>query len=387
MRRRLVVPASVAVAVSLVAVGVFAVQHRPGAEPPATPGPVAAAASPTVTARPPPDSPRPKARPKARPAAEPVKVATPRPSPSTHPARSARAGGGVKLLFGMGSQIEGARTTSLVREAPVKLLTSWYNGPADLSWMARWRTSVVPESYAAGYALHLVIWTDGPEGPLSTAYGQACGRGYPLSSRFADDMRQLAEIFGGAPSGPPLYVTLFTEFQTFPCVENAWNPDAQTNNYYRALKDQFRAAYSAFHENARNVRVSLGWGGWQARFDQPDIGGGRSMFKYFDDIMRMSDFQSFQAMHDDGNATDVKDMVARLGRYGPVMLAHYKPESGSQSTFDSDMHAILTGSYLAQIRRAGLFAISFMDNTNLSASPTTYEFVRAAVRRYGGRWQ
>jgi hypothetical protein len=380
MRARLIVPTAAAIALLLVAVGVLAVLRRPTAEPPTAPEPVAAALTPTAAPRPPPARPRPNVSAKAPPVANPAKAPKP-------PARSAGAGGGVKLLFGMGSQIEGARTTSLVRETPVKMLTSWYNGPDDLSWMARWRTSVVPQSYAAGYALHLVIWTDGPEGPLSTAFGQACGRGYPLSSRFADDMRQLAQIFRGQASGPPLYVTLFTEFQTFPCVENAWNPNTQTNNYYRALKDQFRAAYSVFHENAPNARVSLGWGGWQVRFDQPDIGGGRSMFKYFDDVMRMSDFQSFQAMHDDGNATDVKDMVARLGRYGPVMLAHYKPESGSQSTFDSDMHAILTGSYLAQAHKAGLFAISFMDNTNLSASPTSYRFVSAALRRYGGGWQ
>jgi hypothetical protein len=287
----------------------------------------------------------------------------------------------------MGSQIEGARSTSLVREAPVRMLTSWYNGPGDLAWMAHWRTSVVPATYAAGYAVHLVVWNDDREGGLSTRYGPACGRPYPLSSRFADDMRQLAQIFAGPADGPPLYVTMFTEFQTFPCRENAWKPDRATTNYYLALKDQFRAAYSIFHRNAPNARVSLCWGGWQARFDEPAIDGGRSMFQHFDDVMRLSDFQSFQSMRSDDNVTDVRDMVAKLGRYGPVMLAHYKPENASQSTFDTDLRAILTDRYLARVRSGGLFAISFMDNTNLSASPTTYQFVRAAVRRYGGGWQ
>jgi hypothetical protein len=293
----------------------------------------------------------------------------------------------VKLLFGMGSQIEGARSTSLVRDAPVRLLTSWYNGPDDLAWMARWRTGVVPDSYAAGYALHLVVWTDSPEGELSTKYGRACGRSYPLSSRFADDMRQVAQIFGGRAGGPPLYVTMFTEFQTFPCIDNAWAPDVETTNYYRALKDQFRVAYSIFHENAPNARVSLCWGGWQVRFDEPAIDGGRSLFEHFDDVMRLADFQSFQSMRSDDNVTDIRDMVSVLGPYGPVMLAHYKPENGSQSTFDTDLHAILTESYLARVRRGGLFAMSFMDHTNLSASLSSYRFVRDAVRQYGGGWR
>ena len=105
------------------------------------------------------------------------------------------------------------------------MLSSWYNGPDDLSWMTGWRGGTVPDSYAAGYAMHLIGWTGDPERTVDTAYGPACGRAYPLSSRFVDDMKQLALIFGGAVSGPPLYVTLFTEFQTYPCVDNTWSPD------------------------------------------------------------------------------------------------------------------------------------------------------------------
>jgi hypothetical protein len=41
-------------------------------------------------------------------------------------------------------------------------------------------------------------------------------------------MRQLAQTFAGTAGGPPLYVTLFTEFQTYPCKDNAFNADAQT---------------------------------------------------------------------------------------------------------------------------------------------------------------
>jgi hypothetical protein len=290
------------------------------------------------------------------------------------------------VLFGIGTEADSARHTQLVQQSPVKMLTSWYNSPKDLSWMAGWRTGTVPRSYAAGYAMHLIVFTNDVEGGLSTPQGPACGRGYPLSDRFLGDMQQLAGIFAGAAKGPPLYVTLFTEFQTYPCVDNSWSPNPETTNYYQALQERYRAAYAIFHRYAANARVSLGWGGWQASFDNPSTGGGRSMFGHFADVMRMSDFQSFQAMSSKGNVADIRSMVAILGGYGPVMLAHYKPDNGSQSTFDADVRAVLTDGYLTEQVRAGLFAVSFMDERNLVASSGTYAFVKSAVARYGRGW-
>jgi hypothetical protein len=291
-----------------------------------------------------------------------------------------------RLLFGIGTEADSARHSALARQAPVKMLTSWYNGPNDLSWMTGWRNGTVPQSYAAGYAMHLVVWTGDHEGPLSTPHGPGCGRAYPLSARFLDDMQQLAKTFAGSAKGPPLYVTLFTEFQTYPCVDNGWNPDPETTNYYLSLQDRYREAYGIFHQYAPNARVSLGWGGWQASFDNPGVGGGRSLFGHFADLMRHSDFQSFQAMSSKSNVEDIKQMVATLGAYGPVMLAHYKPDNGGQATFDADVRAVLTDGYLAEQARAGLFAISFMDSVNLSNSATTFAFVKTAVARYGRGW-
>jgi hypothetical protein len=304
------------------------------------------------------------------------------PQTTTPTATPTAATGGPKLLFGLGPQADSAVQKPLVLEAPVRMLTSWYISPDDLGWMTGWRDGRVPQSYAAGYALHLIVFTNGTETQVPTAYGMACGRPYPLSERFVDDMRQLAQIFAGAASGPPLYVTLFTEFQTYPCKDNAWNPNPETNAYYRALKDQYRAALAVFHQYAPNARVSLGWGGWQTRWDKPSTGAGRSMFQYFADVMRESDFQSFQAMQSDSNVQDVRAMVQILGAYGPVMLAHYKPDNGSQATFDADVRAMLTDSYLAEVTANGLFAWSFMDDTNLSASEATYQYVKNAVIRF-----
>ena len=105
------------------------------------------------------------------------------------------------------------------------MLSSWYNGPDDLAWMAGWKYTEVLRAYANGYALHLIVYSGDPEGPVTTPHGQACGRSYPLSGRFLDDMGRLARIFAGPAGGPPLYVSLFTEFQTYPCSDNAWNAD------------------------------------------------------------------------------------------------------------------------------------------------------------------
>jgi hypothetical protein len=46
---------------------------------------------------------------------------------------------------------------------------------------------------------------------------------------------------------------------------------------------------------------------------------------------------------------------------------------------------MLTDGYLAEVTSAGLFAWSFMDNTNLSASEGIYQFAKEAVSRYGAR--
>jgi hypothetical protein len=162
-------------------------------------------------------------------------------------------------------------------------------------------------------------------------------------------------------------------------VDNEWD---SATNYYLALKDQYRAAYQVLHANAANVHVSLGFGGWLGTYDYPQKHGGRSLIAKFTDIMKMSDFQSFQAMNDgpNMNPAQIKTMVNILHPYGPVMLAHFKPDNGSQSTFDSDVRTIFTDDFIKQITAAGLFAMSFMTNDNPNAD---LAFVKAAVIRYG----
>jgi hypothetical protein len=88
-------------------------------------------------------------------------------------------------------------------------------------------------------------------------------------------------------------------------------------------------------------------------------------------------------MEDGGNVTEVSTMTKILGAYGPVMLAHYKPNNGSQTTFDADIQAMLTPTYLSGVVANGLFAFSFMDNSNLSAEQAIFDFTTSAVQRFG----
>jgi hypothetical protein len=315
-------------------------------------------------------------KPAATPTRRPAVTSTPAPKPKPTP----RPTPPPRLLFGVGPEADGAKQTRIVRNAPVHMLTSWFNGHGDLGWMTGWRTTFVPQAYRAGFALHLIVYSGQSHTKIATKYGEACGQAYPLSSGFLEDMADLARTFKGRGR---LYVTLFTEFQTYACTNNQWNPNSETNAYWRALKDQYRAALGTFHRLAPNSRVSLGWGGWQTRWDKPSTGGGRSMFKHFADVMRLSDFQSFQAMQTDSNVGDVLAMTRALGAYGPVLLAHYKPNNGSQTVFNRDTRAMLNDSYLRKAVSAGLFAWSFMDDRNMSASASTYTRIVKAIQRYG----
>jgi hypothetical protein len=335
-------------------------------------------ATPQVSAAPPNATPNATATPlpASTPTPNPTPVSTPAPVITPAPVAVPH------LLFGLGQEADGALRSTLVAAAPVRMLSSWFNGPNDLSWITNWKYDLVPAAYASGYALHLIVWSGGGSPTtFSTAYGTACGQPYPLSDRFLGDMQQLAQTFAG-PTSSRLYVTLFTEFQTYPCSANEWNPNPQVNAYYRALKDRYLAAVAVFHTYAPNSRVSLGWGGWQSRWDNPTTGGGRSMFQYFADVMRASDFQSFQAMQGDSNVNDVLGMTSILGAYGPVMVAHYGPDGGSQPVFDADVHTMLTDSYLSQVTAAGLFAWSFMDDRGATATTTEFNFVTTAISRY-----
>ena len=287
-----------------------------------------------------------------------------------------------EILFGLGPEADGAGTSALVKAAPVRMLSSWFNGTSDLTWISRWKSDEIPRAYAAGYALHLIQWASNAQTTkISTRYGTACGRAYPLSSQFLRDMTQLAEIFRGPPKSR-LYVTLFAEFQTYACSEDAWSADPQSTAYFMALKDQYRAALKIFHTLAPNSAVSLGWGGWQTEWNAPATGGGRSLFAHFADVLKESDFESFEVINTSREASDLVGMTSELGRFGPVMLAYDRPDGEATPVATADLKAFLSQAFLSRLTRSRLFAVSFMDARFLATNPASFAVVRDAVKRF-----
>jgi len=287
-----------------------------------------------------------------------------------------------RILFGVGTEASGDRAGTLAKSAPLGMLDSWYNGPSDLSWMAGWENSEVPRDYAAGYEMHLIVWSGEPRTTLSTPYGLACGQRYPLSPEFLANMERLAEIFR-PPANRTLYVTLFSEFQTYACNGNEWSGSAQTTAYYRALKAQYLAALKIFHRVAPGSKVSLGWGGWQARWNGPTTGAGRSLFEHFADVMRASDFESFEVINSKTDTSDILGMTQILQRYGNVMLAYYRPPEGGASVTREHLNAVLAPEFLAKVAGLRMFAMGFMQEAWFASDPPSLARVVEAVKEFG----
>lgn len=303
------------------------------------------------------------------------------------PHAAATPGGQPRLLFGMGPEAPTADQQHLVGQAPIGMLTTWFDGPDELPRYEAWSRDLIPGYYARGTAMHLIIHP-GFESPeqVDTAHGPACGLAYPLSAGFLDDMRRLATSFAGAPDGPPLYVSVLDGPEKTICGKDqtGYNADPQTRNYYDALKDRYREVRQIFHRHAPNARVALNWNGWQASHDDPDVGEGRSLMQYFSDVLALSDFQSFNAFESEDNSRDVTRMVDELGRYGPVMVSNFGPnedESGARTR--SDLSQVFAPDRISSLTARGLFAWSFWQEKYVESSPETYQMARDIVQRYG----
>ncbi|MBB4908317.1 serine/threonine-protein kinase [Actinophytocola algeriensis] len=306
------------------------------------------------------------------------------------PRREVPGAGNAKLLYGLSGGANLAQASELVAETPVGMLTTTFHQTSDLKTLNTWRETVVPDAYRKGYALHLIVpsWLDddNPEIPLDTPYGRACGRGEPFTDQFLDDMRSLARIFAGRPDGPPLYVTVFHEVNAFACGDDGYYENSiATRAYYRALKDRYLEIREVFHAGAPNGRVGMGWQGWQSDLDDnPELGGGPSMFDHFADVLAVSDFNSVLCKEPEGNVEDVRLTVAALGEYAPVMVGAYANKDVPPDVVDKDVRALLTDSSIAALVADGLFAWNFnRESVIIEAGRPTYEFVMDVVRRTG----
>ena len=156
-----------------------------------------------------------------------------------------------KLLFGLGDEISAATSAPLYLHGGVNMVTSWYNGPSDLAWMSGYAsTDVVSDLYQQGKALELVVWlADEPA--------------YAVSPQFQSDLAKLIDIFkGNGPYYGPLYVVLYTEFETY----------SDQPGYDAQLRTSYLAAVSKIHSLYRQAYVALGFGGyvWGARLPPPE---------------------------------------------------------------------------------------------------------------------
>ena len=75
-------------------------------------------------------------------------------------------------------------------------------------------------------------------------------------------------------------------------------------------------------------------------------------------------------------------MTRALARYGPVMLAFYKPSGTTAAAQRALLSAFLSPSNFGRLRRSGLFALSFMD-TSFLEDPASLQLIASAVRRSG----
>lgn len=289
-----------------------------------------------------------------------------------------------KLLFGLGSEAVTAARQPLATETPVGMLSTWYDGPEELPKYQSWRDEVVPGLYAEGKALHLVVVPDHEEkGPVDTEFGPGCGNAYALSPGFLDDMRELATAFAGTPDGPPLYVSMFNSLDRLVC-STGYREDPPATNYYNALKQRYLEVREIFHRHAPNARVALNFDGWQASWDDPEIGAGRSLIEFFSDALAVSDFQSFSAFEAEDNSEDVTGMVDTLSRFGPVMVTNFGPnreEDPDGERLRNDLRLVFEPDNLARLTEQGLFAWTFWEQQYLE-NPASYLAAKNVVQRF-----
>ncbi len=249
------------------------------------------------------------------------------------------------------------------------MVTSWYNGPADLGWMSGYaETNIISGLYEQGKALELVVWlADDPS--------------YAVSSQFQSDLAKLITVFkGNGPDYGPLYVVLFTEFETY----------SSQPGYNLKLRSAYLAAVRTVHTTDQQAYVALGFGGydWSAAEPERDL-------SFWEPAIAASDFTAFQAMQDDTSVTrngenivvpEIESAVHQLGGYGkPVMISHFKlwgDPAGVSQAFARVAAILLRGPELDKLRSEGLFAWDFMGDDYVNDPGPGLSYAESAIARY-----
>ena len=101
----------------------------------------------------------------------------------------------------------------------------------------------------------------------------------------------------------------------------------------------------------------------------------------FADLMRHSDFESFEVINSSSDVSDILSMTTELERYGSVMMAYYRPSEDSSAS--AHLKTLLSRRFLSQLLHHRLFAISFMDDRFMRQDPASFAIVRKAITHFG----
>lgn len=278
------------------------------------------------------------------------------------------ATGNQEILWGIGNEIPMAQETSLFKEAPVRMITSWFSKPDDLEWMRYYPgRNTMTALYGQGYAQQLVIWLAG--------YPQ-----YALSAEFQRDLKELTDIFRGrGPHYGPLYIVLFTEYETY----------SDDPEYFRQLGEAFMESKNTVQEAYDRAYVALGFGGYEwsgiehREFEEWEI-----------EALKAGDFIAVQAHHHVSNMhlmiPQIRSSVKQLGSYGkPVMLSHFRiwKREGEKGLSTDDAFQYFIGEMFSDrsieaLAEDGLFAWGFFLDDFVNKNGKAYFQIRAVVRRH-----
>ena len=273
------------------------------------------------------------------------------------------------ILWGIGDQLSGAVKTPIYRNAPVHMVTAWYNGPGDLGWMSGYQKgSTISDLYGRGKAIELVVWLRDHAD-------------YAISPQFQEDAKVLARLFkGNGPHHGRLYVVLFTELETY----------SSDPGYLSNLKRAYFQAMATFRREA-NARVALGLGGYHwGSAPNRDL-------RFWDDAIRASDFTAVQAMQACDNERDgqniiipqIRSSVKQLGTYGkPVMISHFKLWGDPRcqtAAFGKFARTVFTDRAMSALVADNLFAWNFMDDHYINDPGPTHEIAKRLLATYARR--
>lgn len=295
-----------------------------------------------------------------------------------------------KIVFGLDAGVDGAAQNRLFQKAPMGMVTQWIDGHDTMPQLPGWKTGSIPKVYQTGKGIHLILLSGADQAAASSfesSSGTLCGIPYAVSDQFLVDMKAVAQAFAGKATGPPLLVSVFGGADQFGCGDGL-HPSAGSQAYFVVLRARFLQVLRIFHHYAPNSHVALDLNAWLNFGNDPGNGFGRETLNFFTEALRQSDFQSIAVTESEdaigtaGNGPSIQSMLQAVGRYGPVMVSHYRPWK-DLGTFDRDTTQLLTAQSLDKLTREGLFAWSFLGDQQLSSTPERFDRVQNAVKQFG----